>query len=472
MLLRILAAGSLGILLRFAVNLQPSPWLAWLVPGLLLYAVLRADDRTWRPYAFAACAIGYHANSTYYFQVMPAVAGIIIILAQALIFLFVLSETQRAIRSTPAPWTIAAYPVLWVAVDTLLAALHPDGNWASLAFTQSDFLPFIQTASLLGVPGVLFLLCLLPSAIAIVLACGWRSRPRLFALGAVLVLESAAILYGAQRLSAPQPAPSIPIAIAAVDDAIGLQATPVYIRKIQEAYENHIASAAAHGARLVLLPEKIAVTTEPGAGEWNTLFAASAQRRRVWLLAGLAVETSQGISNQAWLYNPEGHRDIVYRKHFLAPPERARYIPGDSYSLREIDGIPFGIAICKDMHFATLGRQYGQRGAAVMLVPAWDFSLDAWMGARITASRAIENGYTILRSSRQGLLSATDPYGRIIAESESAPLPGRLLMASIPARARIPTLYTRTGDAFGWLCVALAALIMWRSRSTRYTRKL
>ncbi|MFN7938487.1 MAG: nitrilase-related carbon-nitrogen hydrolase [Bryobacteraceae bacterium] len=472
MFLRIVAAGILGLLLRQVVNLQPSAWLAWLVPALMLLAVLRADGRGWRAYAFAACAVGYHANSTYYFTVMPVAAGIAIILAQSLLFLFILSETQRVIRSTRAVWTIAAYPVFWVALDTLMAAFLPDGNWASLAYTQSDFLPLMQSASLLGVPGVLFLLCLGSSAIALGLTSAWRSKAHLLTLGAVVAVESAAILFGVLRLREVQPAPTIPIAIAAVDDAIGLQATPVYIKSIQEAYEIHIAAASAKGARLVLLPEKIAVASESAAELWNAHFAASAQRHHVWLLAGLAVQTPQGISNQAWLYNPQGHRDVVYRKHFLAPPERAGYISGDSYSLHQIDGIPFGIAICKDMHFSTLGRQYGKRDAAVMLVPAWDFSLDAWMGARITAARAIENGYTILRSSRQGLLSATDPYGRIISETESGPLPGRLLTASIPARTRIPTLYTSTGDAFGWLCVALAGLLMWRSRSTRYTQEL
>ena len=37
-------------------------------------------------------------------------------------------------------WTALAYPVLWVAVDTLLATWFPEGNFGSLAYTQADVL--------------------------------------------------------------------------------------------------------------------------------------------------------------------------------------------------------------------------------------------------------------------------------------------------------------------------------------------
>ena len=66
-----------------------------------------------------------------------------------------------------------------------------------------------------------------------------------------------------------------------------------------------------------------------------------------------------------------------------------------------IDGIAYGIAICKDMHFAVLGRAYGQGRAAVMLVPAWDFQVDRWMGARMTMTRGVENGYSVVRVTRR-----------------------------------------------------------------------
>jgi apolipoprotein N-acyltransferase len=50
------------------------------------------------------------------------------------------------------------------------------------------------------------------------------------------------------------------------------------------------------------------------------------------------------------------------------------------------------------MHFATLAREYGERGAGVVLVPAWDFGADARLAARTTSTRGIENCYSIIRA--------------------------------------------------------------------------
>jgi apolipoprotein N-acyltransferase len=119
-----------------------------------------------------------------------------------------------------------------------------------------------------------------------------------------------------------------------------------------------------------------------------------------------------------------------------------------------IDGVNYGVAICKDMHFASLGRGFGVREAAVMLVPAWDFHRDAWMAANMTKVRGIENGYAVVRASRAGLLSVSDAYGRMLSVAESTKLPGASLLATVKVGARIETIYSRIGDMLGWLCVA------------------
>ena len=68
--------------------------------------------------------------------------------------------------------------------------------------------------------------------------------------------------------------------------------------------------------------------------------------------------------------------------------------PGHENVVREIDGHRLGVAICKDMHFASLGRSYGKEHVAAILEPAWDFNRDGWMAARIAALRGVENGAT------------------------------------------------------------------------------
>ena len=53
----------------------------------------------------------------------------------------------------------------------------------------------------------------------------------------------------------------------------------------------------------------------------------------------------------------------------------------------------------------------------------------------------------MVRSSRDGLLSVSDAYGRMLAVAESAALPGTSLFATVKVGPRMPTIYTRIGDA-------------------------
>ena len=104
--------------------------------------------------------------------------------------------------------------------------------------------------------------------------------------------------------------------------------------------------------------------------------------------------------------------------------------------------------------FPKLSREYAAEGANLLLVPAWDFNLDRWLHARMAVLRAVENGFALARSARNGLLTLSDNRGRILAESETAP--DRFV--SITGKVKVSreqTFYARTGDWFAWLCVAV-----------------
>jgi apolipoprotein N-acyltransferase len=213
---------------------------------------------------------------------------------------------------------------------------------------------------------------------------------------------------------------------------------------------------------VIVLPEKIAFITPAKVTEWQQHFSALALENQVWLEVSVGIYDGKNPTNWAWLFSPDGALAASYQKHHMAPPERhERYASGSDYSVVSIDGQTYGLAICKDMHFATFGRAYGERHATVMLVPAWDFNyLDGWMASRITTMRGIENGYTIVRASREGLLTVSDAYGRILAERKSSEMPGSSMMARVTVADPVPTLYTRIGNLFGWICVAAAVVFL------------
>jgi apolipoprotein N-acyltransferase len=459
-LLAVGAALVLGALLRWVVGLEPVAWLAWLVPGLLLALALRLESRDPRPLLGLAAVVGTSVNFHYYSLVMPRLAAVAVVVVQALLWVFLLSATRRVVLRYRAGWTVLVYPVLWVAVDTLMAALLPDGNWGSLAYSQADCLPLLQVVALLGVPGLLFLLTLGSSALALALTYGMRPRGAGWAYGATVGLVVAALGYGTARLQRPVTGPEVTFGLAAIDDAIGPQSSAAYTATILRQYEQHVASLAAQGAQVVVLPEKIGgLLTPQQAQVWQRQFSGWAARYRMWLEVGVGVENGQQRLNLAWLFKPDGTLTTPYQKHYLAPPER-EFVAGKAYAVRSFAGQSYGLAICKDMHFAALGRAYGVRQVNAMLVPAWDFQLDKWLAARMTATRGVENGYAVVRASREGLLTVSDAYGRVLAERASRALPGQQLLVRAPIAAPVPTLFTRIGDVLGWLCVAAGAVLL------------
>ena len=462
LLYQIAVAVASGILLRFVVNLHPIWWLAWVAPALLLLNALRFSAREARWMTILAAAIGASVNFHYLSLVMPLPAVLAVIVVQTLLWGFLILAARRLVVRYQAWWTVFVYPVLWVAVDTLAAALLPDGNFGSLAYSQGDILPILQVTSLLGVAGLLFLIAFVSSTLAVAIAYGRSLRHGWIAYATAALLLGSAIIYGYVRLQSPVTGTETTFGMVSIDDAIGLKASAPYVSNILAEYDKSAAALAAQGAHVIVLPEKIAFITPAKALEWQQHFSALALENRVWLEVSVGIYDGKNPRNWAWLFSPDGALASSYEKHHMAPPERhERYSSGTDYSVAAIDGHAYGLAICKDMHFASFGRAYGERHAAVMLVPAWDFDyLDGWMASRTTTMRGVENGYTIVRASREGLLTVSDAYGRILAERRSSEMPGSSLLAKVVVADPLPTLYTRIGNLFGWLCVVAAVVLL------------
>lgn len=466
--LRIGAALLIGIGLRFVFGLDPMWWVAWFMPGLLLALALNAGNWTSRGLIALAAAIGVTVNVPFFLKVMPVVPVIIVMSLQVLLWLLVIGSARRIVLAFRSAWTVLALPVIAVAADTLLANFTPDSNWGSVAYTQSDVLPVAQLASVFGVGGVLFVLMLVNSAVALAvhqfLSAPKAKIPRVVSAymgtAAVLIVT---VAFGAWRLQAEQGGKPMTFGIVSIDDYLGDATSPKH-SDVWGQYQAQVKALAAEGAQMVLLPEKINVLPTAQAEPLKSNLATLAGENRVWLVVGLGVDNGKERRNEAWWFSPDGQLVTNYLKHFMAPPER-EFVPGHEFPVNRIDDVNYGVAICKDMHFASLGRGFGARDAAVMLVPAWDFHDDAWMAANMTKLRGVENGYAVVRSSRDGWLSVSDAYGRMLAVKDSASLPGASLLAKVEVGPRVPTLYTRIGDALGWLCVVgMVVLIPWSFR--------
>ena len=72
---------------------------------------------------------------------------------------------------------------------------------------------------------------------------------------------------------------------------------------------------------------------------------------------------------------------------------------------------------------------------------------------------AVENGFALARSARNGLLTLSDNRGRIL--TEAATVNGRLVSITGKVNvAREKTFYAQAGDWFAWLCVAMFVALL------------
>lgn len=126
---QIAAALAAGLPLYWVLGPQPLGWLAWWAPLPVLWLALRSSRRDAAWMTFLAAMLGLSSNVAYFRLLMPLPAVLAVILLKALLWLLVVLATRRLVLRYRSGWTVLAYPVLWVAIDTLMAALLPDGNW-------------------------------------------------------------------------------------------------------------------------------------------------------------------------------------------------------------------------------------------------------------------------------------------------------------------------------------------------------
>ncbi len=72
----------------------------------------------------------------------------------------------------------------------------------------------------------------------------------------------------------------------------------------------------------------------------------------------------------------------------------------------------------------------------------------------------MEEGFTVARSAKQGLLTISDNRGRILAEKRSDDAtPFASLVVVVPVY-RTTTIYSRLGDWFAWMILAVLIVLI------------
>ncbi|MBW8880401.1 MAG: hypothetical protein JF615_02950 [Asticcacaulis sp.] len=448
-------AAVAGVLLAAGYALHPLWWAPWLAPvPLILAGRGSAWHATWT--GAVAGALAMASVMTYYAGLMPWPIIVVFFVLRTLLWAGLARAARSAGERLPLPLAALVLPAMAAGLEWLTMTLSPHGAAGSLAYSQSDLPAVIQVAAVGGVPAVAFVMLLPGSLAGLILS---RARPlaeTAIAVGITAVGAVGLALWSGQRLAAPAPARSIPAVMVASDRFPGIAEEWAAVWAV---YEPVLAQQAPAGG-LVVMPEKMAVLDDSAAKTAAHDLSTVAVARHATLVAGLEVRDKPLYHNRAVVAGPDGSV-VWYDKQRLVPGLESRDAPGRTPLFFATGGRRQGVAICKDMHIPSIGRQYAGH-VAVMTVPAWDFGDDGWMGARMTALRAVEGGYSIARSARHGFVGAYDSRGRVIAERASTD-GVTVVRAELPVAGET-TFYGRFGDIFGMVCLAGIVVLLVASR--------
>ncbi len=201
--------------------------------------------------------------------------------------------------------------------------------------------------------------------------------------------------------------------------------------------ERLIASAAAEGAELVVLPEnfalmghdetdKLAIRESQGVGEIQGFLSLQAKKHGLWIVGGtipMKTEDDSRIRAACLLFNAQGEQVARYDKIHLfdvsLPDSGEHYIesetiePGADPVVVDTPFGKLGLAVCYDLRFPELFRDMVDRGMEILAIPSAFTAITgkAHWEALIRA-RAIENQCYVIAAAQGGYhASGRETYG-------------------------------------------------------------
>jgi len=171
--------------------------------------------------------------------------------------------------------------------------------------------------------------------------------------------------------------------------------------------------------------------------------------------------------DESILLDPQGLVLWRYQKAHPVPGEP--FPPGDG----QVPTVqtPYGrlsTVICFDGDFPGTIRQAGQAGADVLLMPSEDWREIDPYHTQVATFTTIENGFSLVRQTSQGLAITVDYEGNVLAASDYFTSDPQVMVAYVPMQG-VHTIYATIGDLFAWLSlaglVALSGVALARRRT-------
>lgn len=405
-------------------------------------------------------------GSTIWFSFFPVGIGV-------MVFLLWWGDTARQEKTGWHTYILngaTVFVVIWLGFS-----FTPIGTLAFPAYTQFQYPVVLQIATLTGMWGVGFILLAVNHSLALLIIKGRNLGNLKWQIAGVAVLLIAMLVYGLAALD--NPAPNVRVAAVQVGE-LDPQRPATYPELqtmfdtgdwtaadhfILDLLEPGTREAAAQGVQLIVWPEYV-LPADPALHP-SIADRVSALVRETGAYVVVPYFTPNATStprfNQLAVYNPQGEVIGHYRKQHPAAPISGTVgeVASKDFPTFNTDFGTIAALICMDGDYPNIARNLALNGASLIAQPAADgivlnnFNL-IQKHYPISILRAVENRVVVVRSEETAGSTIVDPYGRLLRLSTTDAHTNEIIVADVPL---LPdrTLYTRWGDWFAWLCVAL-----------------
>ena len=388
--------------------------------------------------------------------ISPPIPYMLIFLYSIPISLFHLPGYLIWARFRDRRFSVLLFPAMMILLEWIQYTFTPLSSWGVAAYTQSSSIHMLQFLSIFGMSGLSFLVYWVNLSVANLIVKKERSFLTSILPLSVLVF---AISFGALRyeFSKSKGVDTITLAAVGTDSEIGGLPLPQGNKNEEDIQK--IVSRTKHvseiGAKIVVWTEAAFYLEPANEDHYIESFQNLAKDSRITLVASYILIVSESpliYENKYLLISSEGNILDTYLKHQPVPGEPA--IRGtDPLQVFNIGGANLGGAICYDYDFPYLSKNYGGINADIVALPSSDWRGIDPLHTRMAAFRAIEQGHSILRSTRFGLSAAINPYGEMLSQMSSFDDNNKIMVSQLP-RKGIKTVYSIIGDILVYFCIA------------------
>ena len=374
-------------------------------------------------------------------------------------------------------YALFLFPVIMVIMEWIQYTFTPLASWGVAAYTMHDNVSLIQTVSLFGLAGLSFFIYWVNVSIANIII---KRKISISTFQLPLIMLFLLIAFGSIRYDMSKANGIATVTAAAVGTDSKASGLPLPTKEINEqvktALFNRTRTAANGGAKIISWNEAAIFIMPEDEVEWVISIKELAAELNITLVASYVMPISTTplkYENKYKFIDPSGSVTHSYLKHQPVPGEPA--VQGKSpLKVADIGGIKTGAAICYDYDFPYLAKGYGELGADMVIVPSSDWRGIDPVHTEMAAFRAVEQGHSVLRSTRFGLSAAITPYGEMVSQMSSFDNNDKIMYSQLPTKG-VTTLYSIIQDSFVYLCIGFLLLfivIMVRSNKSKSTTQL